>query len=123
MNEKRRFKRFPLELPAAWSDSSSCATGYCKVTEISRTGIAVQLATRDCIRPGQDLCLEIDIPVKIKPVTATMAVRWTKDLTDSPGYLFLAGGELASITPDDKESLLDYGYESWKRKEKELQAG
>jgi len=123
MEEKRRFKRFPLELQAIWTDGSSRATGYCKVTEISRRGIAIQLVAKDRVRPGHDLALEIDIPVKIKPVTATMAVKWVRDLAENPGYCFLAGGELACITPDDKERWLDYGYEGWKQKAKEQHAG
>lgn len=122
MDEKRKFKRFPLELQATWVDSSSRATGHCKVTGISRTGIAVQLLTKDRVSPGQALALEIDIPIKIEPVTATMAVKWARDFSGGTGYPFMAGGELARITPEDKESLLDYGFESWKQKEKEQRA-
>ncbi len=115
MEEKRKFQRFPLELHAMCMGDETQEDLHCKVTQISRQGLAVKLLLNEKVAIGPSLKLEIDIPIRIEPVHAVVHLKWIKESNCAEGYSYMAGGELQMIKPEDKAYLLDYGYENWKR--------
>ena len=117
MNEKRNFKRFPIDLNAKCFGGGSIEGKECKVVNISRNGIAIELYLKEKIDIAPSLELEINFPERIKPISSQVVLKWIAKLKDETEFNFAAGGKLKVIAPDDRECLLDYGFESWRREE------
>ena len=119
MDEKRNFKRFPVGLNAKCVGGGNNEGRECKVINIGRNGMAIELYLKEKTDIASSLELEIDFPGRIKPINSQVVLKWITELKDETEFNFVAGGELKIIAPDDKECLLDYGFENWKRQEEE----
>lgn len=119
MANLRKFQRFPMELHAKCSFKETDSVFNCKVSEVSKEGVAIKVQLTQKINPGSKLDLEIDIPSQMKPVNATFLLIWINESDQTPGFNYLAGGELRALDPDIKADLLSYGYENWKRHREE----
>ncbi len=121
MKENRQFKRFPLELHAKCNfPLKNSPSVDCVISEISRTGIGVQLHMRDSIAAHTQVKLEIDIPSQIKPVAITVMLKWVTPNAKADFMIYDAGGELIDIASEVKSELLEYGYNNWMRTQEEL---
>lgn len=110
MEERRRSQRLPLELHATAFSADFPRGCHIVITEISQEGVAIHFHSPAAMQPGQRLRIEVDTPARIEPVRAEMSIRHA----DAPGGCTL-GGELLAIPPEDKNLLLAYGYENWRR--------
>ena len=119
MDERRKAQRYPMELHGNCVGDNGDTGKHCKVIEISRDGMAIQLFSKERISTGRELVLEIDITTKRDPVKAVITLKWIKEIDDETGYSYLAGGELTTIEKSDKQALLEYGYENWKKHQEE----
>ena len=118
MEQKRKFQRFPVELNAACFAAGTAEIRKCRITEVSRSGVIIEVQAKEKIKIGQSLMLEIDFPGRKNPMSAFVKLKWIKVLDDTVEFNFIAGGKLTIIKPEDKSSLLDYAYECLLNKEK-----
>lgn len=119
MGDRRKFKRFPIQLSARYLEENEGEWQDCFVINISREGMGIEVYVRERIRMGSVLQLEIVVPIKKEPISVMGTLMWIKELKRNPRFNFVCGVMLITIDPEDKWALLDYAYEDWRKEEKE----
>lgn len=117
MEDQRKYKRFPSQLNARYLEEHKEVWKDCRVINVSREGMGVEIYMQEAINIGSILQLEIGVPVKKEPIDAMGTLMWVRDLKDDPKFNFVGGIQLITIDPEDKWELLDYVYEDWSREE------
>ena len=118
MEDRRKFLRFPVKIGAYYSkEDSQDWKQHCSVVNISREGMGVTVYLKTKLSLGITLKFMIDIPEREKSVYFTGTLNWIKALKGDPDYNYKGGIKLITIDPEDKWSLLDYAYETWKEKQ------
>jgi len=120
MDEKRRYKRFPVQLTARYLEENKDEWKECSVTNISREGMGIGVYSQEKIHRGSILQLEIVFPMKNEPIGVTGTLKWIRKLKGNPAFNFVGGANVIAIDPEDKWAMLDYAYEDWSRKENEI---
>ena len=110
MEQKRKYQRFPVELPARCYGVGNRENKDCKITEISRQGIIIMLDLKEKIKTGRNCVFEIDLPQCSKPIKALVQLKWVKAPEGDGSYT--AGGKITMIDPEEKRILMDYAYSS-----------
>ncbi len=117
IEDRRKYKRFPIELSARYVKENDRGWKGCTVTNISRGGIGIIVYLQEKISEGALLKLAIMFPKKEEPIKATGVVRWIKEQKGEKN--FIGGVEFTEIDAEDKWKLLDYAYDNWKEEEEE----
>ena len=113
--DRRKYKRFPVELSARYQRDNKTAWKGCTVTNISRGGMGIIVYLQEKIPLESPLVLEIIFPPEEKQIKATGILRWLEEGKD----IFIGGVEFTEIDPEDKWVLLDYAFDEWSKKEKD----
>ena len=113
--DRRKYKRFPVELSARYQRDNKTAWKGCTVTNISRGGMGIIVYLQEKIPLESPLVLEIIFPPKEKQIKATGILRWLEEGKD----IFIGSVEFTEIDPEDKWVLLDYAFDEWSKKEKD----
>jgi len=121
MDDRRKYKRFPVQLSAQYLGENGKKWKECSVINISREGMGIEVYMREKIHVGSILQLEIDVPVKNKQISVMGTLMWIKKLKGNPMFNFVGGVMLITIDPEDKWTLLGYAYEGWHRKGGEVE--
>jgi len=112
MKDKRKFKRFPVELDAKYSlEINQKEWKTCKVVNVGREGMGIEVHLQEKFQTGSLLKIEVLIPPRDEPVKAVGILRWIKDLVEEK--CFLGGVQFTEIDPEDTWMLLDYAYNQW----------
>ena len=120
MDERRKYKRFPVQLVARYQKEDQEEWKECSVTDISREGMGIGVYSRESIQVGSILQLEIVFPKKGRPIGVTGTLMWIEELKGDSKFNFVGGVNLIAIDPEDKWALLDYAYEDWNKRENEI---
>jgi hypothetical protein len=81
VEEKRKFKRFPIELNAKYLlGENHKKWKSCMVINISREGMGIEVYLQERIPIDSILQVEILVPEKEKPVMAMGIMRWIKEI-------------------------------------------
>ncbi len=107
MNEKRRYKRYPVYFDASYQDSDGTAALECKVIEVSREGM--RLRVYKALPFSSVIVLSITVPGRSDPFTVEAEVKWSREFYDEERQAFLAGVEFTVIQEDERESILELG--------------
>ena len=112
VEERRRFKRFPIKLNAKYllGENHKKWKPF-MVINISREGMGMEVYLQERIPIDSVLQIEIIVPEKEKPVMAIGVLKWIKELEKKMNYL--GGVDLTKIDSRDKWMLLDYAYDEW----------
>jgi hypothetical protein len=117
LEDKRKFKRFSIDLNAKYLLGGKRREWKgCSLINISREGIGIEVYLRERIRIGTTLEIEIIVPAKEKPIKAMGILMWIKKLKEKID--FVGGIKLIKIDSEDKWTLLDYAFDNLSRKEK-----
>jgi len=119
MKDRRKYKRFPMQLSAQYLEENGKEWKECSVINISREGIGIEVYVRERIQIGSILQLELDVPIKKEPIKVMGTLMWIRKLKGNPRFNFVGGVMLITINTEDKWTLLDYAYEGWYRKGEE----
>jgi c-di-GMP-binding flagellar brake protein YcgR len=109
--ERRKFKRFDAFMNVKLRSQEASARhvpGLSK--DLSREGMKVN--SRESLRNGTLLNLEIDIPDDPKPVYTTGKIMWSRESAEA-GKTFDHGISFLLMDPVDKFRVLDYAYNHW----------
>ena len=118
MEDKRKYKRFQIDLNARYSFEGNQKTWKgCTVVNISRDGMGIVVYLRERIPIGALLQFEIMFPSQEEPIKATGVLQWIKEQREEMN--FPGGIEFTKIDPEDKWTLLDYAYDNWPKQEDE----
>jgi len=117
MEERRKYKRFPIQLNAQYLEENMGEWKECSVTNISREGMGICIYSHEKIDVDSILLLRITAPIKKEPIDVTGTLMWIRELKDNPRFNFVGGAMIIAIDPEDKWALLDYVYEDWCRRE------
>lgn len=110
MEDRRKFKRFPVQLSARYLVSSEKEWFNCTIINISRDGMGIEVRLQESIPRGLILKFKIIIPKKVEPIETSGILRWSKKLQGEMGF---AGGiELFNKDSEETRTLLDYAYGS-----------
>ena len=116
MEEKRKYRRFPMALNARCIGGGNNEGRECKVIDISRDGMAIHLFLKEKVSIAPSLVLEIYFPERTEPISSLINLKWIKELKDKTEFNFVAGGQLTMIEPEDKMILLEHAYGIWVEK-------
>ena len=119
MEDRRKFKRFPIQLSTRYLEENKKEWQDCSVINISREGMGIEIYVRERIHRGSILQLEIVVPIKNEPLYVVGTLMWIRELKENPKFNFVGGVQLITIDPEDMWTLLDYAYEDWCKEEKE----
>ena len=112
VEEKRKFKRFPIELNAKFLlGENHKKWKSCMVNNISREGMGMEVYLQERIPIDSVLQIEIIVSGKEKPVMAIGVLKWIRELEKKMNYL--GGVDLTKIDSRDKWMLLDSAYDEW----------
>jgi hypothetical protein len=89
----------------------------CSIVDISREGMGVTVYLKVKLSLGCMLKFMVDVPEKEKSVSFTGTLNWIKSLKGDADYNYKGGIKLTAIDSEDKWTLLDYAYETWKEKQ------
>lgn len=117
--DRRKFKRFPIQLSTRYLEENKKEWQDCSVINISREGMGIEVYVRERIQMGSILQLEIVVPIKNEPLYVVGTLMWIRELKENPKFNFVGGVKLITIDPEDMWTLLDYAYEDWCKEEKE----
>jgi len=96
MEERRKYKRFPIELSAQYLKENEEEWKGCTVTNISRSGMGIIVYVQEKIPIGSSVQLEIIIPTKGEPIIkVTGILRWIME--QKGGMNFMVGIEFTGI--------------------------
>ena len=115
MDEKREFPRFTIELNAKIITEDG-KESLCKLIDISKEGIRIELFSKEKIEIGTGIKMEITTAEKESPINSAVIIMWITELDDNTEYHYLVGGLLSEIDPEDKAYLLDQAYAIFKEK-------
>jgi hypothetical protein len=117
MKDKRKFKRFPVELDAQYLlEPNQKEWKTCKVVNVGRAGMGIEVHLQERLQTGSILKIEVLVPPRDEPVKAIGILRWVKELMEEK--CFLGGVKFTEIDPEDTWTLLDYAYNKWLGKQK-----
>ena len=119
MEDRRKYRRFPIQLSARYLEENEKEWKECSVINISREGMGIEVYVSERIHIGSILQFEIVVPIKEEPIDVIGTLMWIKELKGNPRFNFVGGVMLITIDPEDKWTLLDYAYEDWQKKEEE----
>lgn len=113
VRDKRRYHRFPAALDATCSVTGTSKKNSCRILDINREGIRVEVSSGKDIAVGTGLRFSIKVPTASASVCPGAHVRWidTASAADASGVAF--GCQFTNIRPKDKWFLLDYAYDNW----------
>lgn len=106
--EKRKYIRFSVILDAICRFGG--ARHKLQVNNVSKEGIG--LVTREEIKEGQNIEMEMKIPGDNIPVIFEGEVAWTK----TPGYdssQYRSGVKFTKISNEDRSRMQEYIYQRW----------
>jgi hypothetical protein len=89
----------------------------CSIVNISREGMGVTVYLKAKLSLGAMLKFMVDVPDSKKSVSFAGTLNWIKALKRDPEYNYKGGIKLTAIDSEDKWTLLDYAYETWKEKQ------
>ena len=115
--DKRKFKRFPIQLGALYLEEFGKEWKGCSVVNVSREGMRIEAYLKERIYLGEILQFKIIIPAKEEPIKTTGTLMWIKELKEKMG--FVGGIKLFDIASEEIWTLLDYASENWAGKEVE----
>ena len=116
MQDKRKFLRFNVSL-----DARSKASGWFapkksySVKDVSREGL--KLASKEAMKYGEMLKLEVSVPTERAPIKALGQVMWNQKTGDSS---YDVGLKFKDVRSEGKYAILSYAYDNWV-KERKLQ--
>jgi hypothetical protein len=113
MDDKRKYRRFPILLTANYLEEDKGDWHECSVTNVSREGMGVGIYSRERIAIGSVLQLEIAVPIQKELISAMGTLMWIKKLNGNPRFNFVGGLMLIRMAPEDRWTLLDHVYEEW----------
>lgn len=114
VRDKRRYHRFPAALDATCSVAGTSKKNSCRILDINREGIRVEVDSGRDITVGTGLRFSIKVPTASNTVCPGAHVCWvdaTPGADDTTGLAF--GCQFTNIRPRDKWFLLDYAYDNW----------
>ena len=118
MKDRRKFIRFPVRMCAHYSDENNeDREEQCSIVDISREGMGVTVYLKVKLSLGCMMKFMVDVPEKEKSVSFTGTLNWIKSLKGDADYNYKGGIKLTAIDSEDKWTLLDYAYETWKEKQ------
>ena len=118
MKDRRKFIRFPVRIRAHYSEENDEeGKTQCSIVNISREGMGVTVYLEAKLSLGAMLKFMVDFPDREKSVSFTGTLNWIKALKRDPDYNYKGGIKLTAIDSEDKWTLLDYAYETWKEKQ------
>ncbi|MGD9232518.1 MAG: PilZ domain-containing protein [Desulfobacterales bacterium] len=118
MKDRRKFIRFPVRIRAQYSEENhEEGETQCSIVNISREGMGVTVYLKAKLSMGARLKFMVDVPGSEKSVSFTGTLNWIKALKRDPDYNYKGGIKLTAIDTEDKWTLLDYAYETWKEKQ------
>jgi hypothetical protein len=118
VKDRRKFVRFPVRMCAHYSDENNeDREEQCSIVDISREGMGVTVYLKVKLSLGCMLKFMVDVPEKEKSVSFTGTLNWIKSLKGDSDYNYKGGIKLTAIDSEDKWTLLDYAYETWKEKQ------
>ena len=110
MEDRRKDKRFPIELSSRYLKENEEEWKGCTVTNISRCGMSIIVYVQERIPKNSSLQFEIIVPTKEKPIKVIGILRW---INKQKGEMNFVGGiEFTKIDFEDKWTLMDYAYDS-----------
>ncbi len=112
MKEQRKHPRFPAALNAKYSINGTGKKRTCKITDINRDGVKVEIKTSEKILPGTDISLSIKVPTALSSIRPAATVLWVQQMLDENRTNFIIGCQFSSIKPKDQWCLLDYAYDN-----------
>ena len=110
MEDKRKYKRFTIELSARYLKENTKEWKGCTATNISRDGMGIIVYLQEIIPLASSLKLEVILPNKDETIKAIGILRWIEEKRE--GMSFQGGIELTKIDSEDKWTLLDYAYDN-----------
>ncbi len=117
MGERRKFRRFPVQLRAKCLGASEEEWIDCPVTNVSREGMGIDVFLQERIQPGEILQFKITVPTQEEPIKITGTLTWVKELEEKAGYI--GGIEFFNMDSEKVWTLLDYANENWTGEGKE----
>ena len=118
MKDRRKFIRFPVRVRAYYSEENNEEEKtQCSIVNISREGMGVTVYLEAKLSLDAMLKFVVDVPDREKSVSFTGTLNWIKALKRDPDYNYKGGINLTAIDSEDKWTLLDYAYETWKEKQ------
>ena len=118
MKDRRKFMRFPVRLAAQYSEKNKEDwKQQCSIVNISREGMGVTVYLKTKLSLGCILKFMVDVPDREQSISFTGVLNWIKTLKEDSDYNYKGGIKLITIDSGDKWTLLDYAYESWKKKQ------
>ena len=96
MEDQRKYKRFPSQLNARYLEENKEEWKDCRIINVSREGMGVEVYMQEAINIGSILQME---------------------LREDPKFNFVGGIKLITIDSEDKWELLDCVYEDWSKEE------
>lgn len=118
MKDRRKFIRFPVRVRAHYSEENNeKGKTQCSIVNISREGMGVTVYLEAKLSLDAMLKFVVDVPDREKSVSFTGTLNWIKALKKDPEYNYKGGIKLTAIDSEDKWTLLDYAYETWKEKQ------
>jgi hypothetical protein len=118
VKDRRKFIRFPVRIRAQYSEENNEEREtQCSIVNISREGMGVTVYLKAKLSLGAMLKFMVDFPGRETSVSFTGTLNWIKALKRDPDYNYKGGIKLTAIDSEDKWTLLDYAYETWKEKQ------
>ena len=121
MDEKREFPRFIIELNAKIITEDG-KESLCKLIDISKEGIRIELFSKEKIEIGTGVKIEITAPEKESLINSSVIIMWITELDDNTEYHYLVGGLFSEIASKDKDYLLDQAYSIFRKKNSEIES-
>jgi len=127
MEDRRQFKRYPIQLSAKYLKESGDEWKYCSIIDISSKGIRINVSSHEELHLNATLQLEIIVSTKEKSIKATGTLVWLKEITEKMTFegatsltkMIVCGVKLVKIDNEDKQTLLEYAYGNWPGSEEE----
>jgi len=111
MEDKRKFKRFPVQVSARCIWASQEKWIKCSVTNVSREGMGIEVYLKEKIQSDEMLQFKIMVPSKEEPIRITGTLVWIKELNENMG--FVGGIKFINVASEEIWTLLDYANENW----------
>ena len=117
MEERRKSKRFPIQLSARCLGASEEEWTDCTVTNVSREGMGIDVLLKERMSPGEILQFKITIPTQEEPIKISGTLTWVKELEEKAGYI--GGITFFSMDSEKIWRLLDHANKNWNGEGKE----
>jgi hypothetical protein len=117
MEERRKSKRFPIQLSARCLGASEEEWIDCPVTNVSREGMGIDVLLKERMSPGEILQFKITIPTQEEPIKISGTLTWVKELEEKAGYI--GGITFFSMDSEKIWGLLNHANKNWTGEGKE----